>query len=138
MGSTKIIWHRIKRIVTLLQKIHEKAQSAVQIDRRQGEWFHTAIRTRQGDALSPLLFIAYLEQVMDHVKESNCGIRLGGTLLNNLRFADDIDLIDEDYKSLQEQGERTIRAAAEQAVLTVNIGKTKTVVFGDRKIEQKR
>ena len=72
---------------------------------------------------------------MDHVKESNCGIRLGGTLVNNLRFADDINLIDEDYKSLEEQFEKT-KAAAEQAGLVVNIGKTKTIVFGDRKIEQ--
>ena len=40
---------------------------------------------------------------MDHVKESNYGIRLGGTLVNNQRFVDDIDLINEDSTSLQEQ-----------------------------------
>ena len=57
---------------------------------------------------------------MVHVKESNCGIRLGGMLVNNLRFADDIDLIDEDYRSLQEQLEKT-RAVAEQAELIVNL-----------------
>ena len=72
---------------------------------------------------------------MDHRKESNCGIRLGGTLVNKLRFAEDIDLINEDFKSLQEQLEKT-RAAAAQAGLIVNVGKTKTMVLGDRKIEQ--
>ena len=72
---------------------------------------------------------------MDHVKEINYGIRLGETLVNNLRFADDINLIDEDYRSLQEQPEK-IRAVAEQAGLIVNVGKIKTMVFGDRKIEQ--
>ena len=97
---------------TLLQKIYEKAQSAARIGRHQGERFHTDVGTRREDPLSPLLFIAYLERVMDHVKESNCGIRLGGTLVNNLRFADDIDLINEDYKSLQEQLEKS-RATAE-------------------------
>ena len=71
---------------------------------------------------------------MDHVKESNCEVRLGRAPLNNPRFADEIDLIDEDYKSLQEQLEKT-RASAEQAVLIVNVGKTKTMGFGDRKIE---
>ena len=72
------------------------------------------VGTRQGDPLSALLFIAYLERVMDHVKESNYGIMLGGTLVNNIRFADDIDLINEDYKSSlrnnsrkQEQLQRT-------------------------------
>ena len=69
------------------------------------------------------------------MKESNWGIRLGGTLVNNLRLADGIDLIDEDYRSLQEQLGKT-RAVAEPAGLIVNVGKTKTMVFGDRKIEQ--
>ena len=56
-------------------------------------------------------------------------------LINNPRFADDIDLINEDFKSLQEQLEKT-RAAAAPAGLIVNVGKTKTMVLGDRKIEQ--
>ena len=81
------------------------------------------------------MFIVYLERVMDHVKENNCGIRLGGMLVNNLRLADDISLIDENHKFLQEQLGKT-RAVAEQAGLTVNVGKTKTMVFGDRKTEQ--
>ena len=137
----KLIWAVLRsygieeKMVTLLQKIYEKAQSAVGIGKNQGEWFHTDLGNRQGDPLSPLLFITYLERVMDHVKESSCGIRLGGTLVNNLRFADDIDLIDEDFGSLQEQLEKT-RVVAEQAGLIVNIGKTKTMVLGDRKIEQ--
>ena len=91
--------------------------------------------TRQGDPLSLLLFITYLERVVDHVKERNCGAKLDGTLVNNLQFAHDIDLIDEDSKSLQEQVEK-IRAAAEQVGLTVNARKTRDIVFGDRKIEQ--
>ena len=109
--------------------------SAVRIGENQGDWFHADLGTRQGDSLSALLFITYLERVMDHTKESNCGIRLGGTLVNNLRFADDIDLIDEDYKSLQEQLEKT-RAVAEETGLIVNVGKTKTIVFCRTKIEQ--
>ena len=67
--------------------------------------------TRQGDPLSLLLFVAYLERVIEHVKESTCGIRLDGILVNNLRFVDNIDLIDEDYKSLREQVEKTGAAA---------------------------
>ena len=73
---------------------------------------------------------------MDHVKEGNCGIRLGGTLVNHLRFADDINLIDKNYKSLQKQLEKT-RAVLQQAGLNVSLGKTKSMVFGDGKIEQK-
>ena len=70
------------------------------------------------------------------MKEANCRIRLNRTIVNKLRFANDIDLIDEDYKSLQEQLEKT-RALAEQVQLVMNVGKTKTMMFGDRKREQK-
>ena len=124
-----------EKMVALPQKIYWKAQSTVRIGRRQGEWFYTGTRTRQGDPLSPLLFIAYLERVMDHMKENNCGKRFGGILANNLRLANDIDLIEEDYKSLQKQVEKA-RAVAEQMKLIVSVGKTRAMVFDDRKIEQ--
>ncbi|CAM4940035.1 unnamed protein product [Rotaria socialis] len=128
----KIIWAMLKsygvdaKMITLLQKIYEKSQSAVRIGRDNGEWFRTDVGTRQGDPLSPLLFIAYLERVMDQVRQNTCGINISGILINNLRFADDIDLIDEDVSSLQRQLELT-KTAAEQAGLILNINKTKTM-----------
>ncbi|CAF1359303.1 unnamed protein product [Rotaria magnacalcarata] len=70
----KIIWAMLKSygvdttMVTLLQKIYEKSQSAVRIGKDNGEWFRTDVGTRQGDPLSPLLFIAYLERVMDQIR----------------------------------------------------------------------
>jgi hypothetical protein len=136
----KIIWAMLKsygvdtKMVTLLQEIYEKSQSAVRIGKDNGEWFRTDVGTRQGDPLSPLLFIAYLERVMDQVRQNTCGINISGILINNLRFADDIDLIDEDVSSLQRQIELT-KTAAEQAGLILNINKTKTMVFGDRNID---
>ena len=139
MIKHKIIWAMLKsygvetKMVTLLQKIYEKSQSAVRIGNEYGEWFQTGVGTRQGDPLSPLLFIAYLERVMDQVRQNACGISVGGVTINNLRFADDIDLIDEDVSSLQRQVELT-KTAAEQAGLMLNINKTKTMVFGDRNI----
>jgi hypothetical protein len=136
----KIIWAVLqsygveKKMITLLQKIYKKAQSAVRIGKDRGDWFQTDVGTRQGDPLSPLLFITYLERVMDQVKQNTCGVNISGIIVNNLRFADDIDLIDEEYSSLQNQTE-LVREAAEQAGLTVNTNKTKTMVFGERNIE---
>jgi hypothetical protein len=136
----KIIWAMLKsygvqtKMITLLQKIYEKSQSAVRIGNDYGEWFQTDVGTRQGDPLSPLLFIAYLERVMDQVRQNTCGINIGGIVINNLRFADDIDLVDEDASSLQRLVEQT-KTAAEQSGLMLNTNKTKTMVFGDRSIE---
>jgi hypothetical protein len=138
----KIIWAMLKsygvetKMITLLQKIYEKSQSAVRVGSECGEWFQTDVGTRQGDPLSPLLFIAYLERVMDQVRQNTCGINIGGLIINNLRFADDIDLIDEDISSLQRQVELT-RTAAEHSGLILNTNKTKTMVFGARNIESR-
>ena len=57
---------------------------------------------------------------MGHLKESKCEINISQTILNNLRFVDDIDLIDEECSSLQKQFD-TIRIVAEEAGRVVNI-----------------
>ena len=55
--------------------------------------------------------------------------------MNNLRFVDDINLIGEECSSLQKQFETT-RIAAEETGLVGNATKTKTMVFGERNIEE--
>jgi len=60
---------------------------------------------------------------------------VSGTFVNNLRFADDIDLLSENHNSLQEQiGQLT--KMAEEAGLMVNTNKTKAMVFGDKNIDK--
>lgn len=70
---------------------------------------------------------------MDQLKENICGINISGTIVNNLRFADDIDLIDENSSSLQNQIE-LVKKSTEQAGLIINTNKTKTMVFGQQNI----
>ncbi|CAF1270699.1 unnamed protein product [Adineta ricciae] len=122
------------KVITLLEKIYGNSRSAVRIGSDIGEWFQTSVGTRQGDPLSPLLFIAYLERIMDKTTSTNNGANLSGTLVSNLRFADDIDLISENHIALQEQIQQLTTTAAEAGLL-VNTRKTKTMVFGGRTID---
>lgn len=69
---------------------------------------------------------------MDRVRQNTCGIQIDGMSTNNLRFADDIDLIDEDFSSLRRLIELT-KEHAEQAGLLLNTNKTKAMVFSDKK-----
>jgi len=48
------------------------------------------------------VFITHLERVIDANKDLKSGIAVNGVSINNLRFADDIDLIEESSSSLQE------------------------------------
>jgi len=78
----KIIWMVLKsygvdnKMITLLQQIYGKSRSAVRIGIDLGEWFQSSVGTRQGDPLSPLLFITYLERIMDQITSNNFGINL--------------------------------------------------------------
>ena len=51
--------------------------------------------------ISPTVFIADLERAMDKVKDGKEGISVHGIRINNLRFADDIDIIAEEESALE-------------------------------------
>ena len=52
---------------------------------------------KQGDVLSPVLFIHVVDWIMRRVVESDDGINwIDGTRLSNLAHADDIALVSED------------------------------------------
>src|SRR6218665_2380351 len=64
--------------------------------------------------------------------------KISGTRINNLCFADDIDLIDEDEQRLEETVQE-LNDEGKRYGLNMNFEKTKTMVFGEkdwpRKIE---
>src|SRR6218665_2729668 len=57
---------------------------------------------RQGDPISPNTFILVLERILDKIRDKEGGVKISGTRINNLAFADDIDLIEEDALRLEE------------------------------------
>ena len=123
------------RLIRILQNICEVSQSAVRVGGELGDWFKTTVGTRQGDPISPTTFISYLERVMDSVRDNGTGVSVHGHKINNLKFADDIDLLEEDRDELQGNLER-INEAGEAAGLQINIEKTMTMVFGQESIAE--
>jgi len=84
-----------EKLVKILQLINTNAKAAVRIRGELGEWFNTTRGTRQGDNVSPKTFIEHLERVMDKNKERGKGISINGVKIDNLHFADEIDLLEE-------------------------------------------
>jgi hypothetical protein len=121
------------RLITILQHICEISQSAVRVDGELGDWFQTTVGTRQGDPISPTTFISYLERVMDSIRDNGTGISVHGHKINNLKFADDIDLLEENRDELQGNLEK-INEAGKAAGLEINIDKTMTMMFGQEDI----
>ena len=72
---------------------------------------------------------------MDVFQECDTGISVQGEKISNLRFADDIDLIEETRDQLQ-QNVQLLSENAKKAGLKINIDKTKTMVFGQQNIDR--
>jgi len=73
---------------------------------------------------------------MDGQRDNGTGISIHGYQLNNIRFADAIDLIEKRRDMLQ-ASINTLNATGEAAGLKINISKTKTLVFGSETTEEK-
>src|SRR5688572_24931908 len=58
-------------------------------------------------------------------------VSIYGTLINNFAFADDIDLIEEDIRNIQENL-NTLGREGEMVGLKINHSKTKTMTFGEK------
>ena len=79
-------------LITVIQKLYEKATSAVCFNNSIGAWFKTSVGVRQGFLLSPTLFNILLERIRTDALEDHAGtVSIGGKTITNLRFADGID-----------------------------------------------
>ena len=66
--------------------------SAVLVQDTMGDWFHASVGVRQGCLLSPTSFNIVLKRIMTDAREEHHGtVGIGGRIITNLRFDDDID-----------------------------------------------
>jgi len=100
MGNYKIIWG-VKTTDTDASSPRRKCIVCGSRRTRHGRVVHIINRNMTCNPLSPTTFITYLERVMDGLRDNGTGISTHGYQLNNLRFADDIDLIEERQDMLQ-------------------------------------
>ena len=78
-------------IIRAIENLYDKAQGAVLFNGSTGEWFRITVGVRQGCLLSPTLFNIFLERIMCEALDDHEGsVSIGGRLITNFRFADDI------------------------------------------------
>ena len=86
------------------------------------DWFRIGKGVHQGCVLSPCLFNLYAEYIKQNARldEAKAGIKIAGSNINNLRYADDTTLMaesEEELKSLLMK----VKEESEKAGLKLNI-----------------
>ncbi|MCO5594742.1 hypothetical protein L7F22_048776 [Adiantum nelumboides] len=89
----------------------------------------STIGVREGCPLSPTLFGIYIHELSKYVDTyGDAGSSLARVMIPFLLYADDVVLISDSPKGLQRQLDALQRFCADRD-LTVNLGKTKAMVF---------
>ena len=118
-------------LVKIIKSLYESAKSAVLLNNQIGTKFDTTVGVRQGCLLSPVLFNIFLEKIMqDSLVDQSSSIAIGGRKINNLRFADDIDLIAGSESELQSLTDSLEKASTSYG-MEINHEKSKILVNGD-------
>ena len=69
-----------KRLLRAIMALYDSCKSRVQ----EGKWFNVGCGVRQGSALSPLLFIIYMDRVVKAIASED---------VETLSYADDVALV---------------------------------------------
>ena len=115
-----------------MERLHEGQQATVRTDFGETKPFLIGKGVRQGCILSPYLYNLYSEIIMRNagLDKMEIGLRIGGRLVNNVRFADDTTLIST-AKSGLIQLLRSVKQESEKYGLYLNLGKTRVMTTGN-------
>ena len=112
-------------LTCLLRNLYAGQEATVRTGHGITDWFQIGKGVCQGCILSSCLFNLYAEYIMRNtgLEEAQAGIKIAGRNINNLRYADDTNLMaesEEELKSLLK-----VKVESEKVGLKLNIQKTK-------------
>ena len=131
------LWKTLKEIgipdhlTCLLRNLYAGQEATVRTGRGTTDWFQIGKGVHQGCILSSCLFNFYAEYIMRNagLDEAQTGIKIARRNINNLRYADDTNLMvenEEELKSLLMK----VKEESEKVGLKLNIQKTKIMASG--------
>ena len=87
----------------LLRNLYGDKEATVRNGNGTTDWFQIGKGVHQGCILSPCLFNLYAEYIMRNagLEEAQAGIKITGTNINNLIYADDAALMAESEEELK-------------------------------------
>ena len=115
-------------LTCLLRNLYAGQEATVRTGHGKTECFKMGKDVLQGCILSPCLFNLYAEHIMRNagLDEAQAGIKIAGTNINNLRYADDTTIMAEstELKMLLMK----VKEESEKVALKLNIQKIKIML----------
>lgn len=118
---------------TLITNILEGAEMQIITNYGLTDPFIVKKGVRQGCPLSPLLFVIYINPLLDYLDVDNLGYKIGNTTISSNAFADDIAALTENFEDMKKQFQK-IRTFTKVYNLKLNLDsgttgiRTKTVL----------
>ena len=117
-------------LTCLLRNLYAGQEATVRTGHGTTDCFQIGKGVHQGCILSPGLFNLYAEYIMRNagLEEAQAGIKIARRNINNLRYADDISLMEESKEQLKSLLMKV--KESEKVHLKLNIQKTKIMASG--------
>ena len=117
------------KILDIIKSMYQSIKSKVKFNKNISSEFSCHLGVRQGGCLSPFLFSIFLNDIEDEFIKQKCELIDIGTLkLFLLLYTDDIVIFSERSEGLQ-KALNTLYEYSQHRKLTVNINKTKILIF---------
>ena len=115
-------------LTCLFRNLYAGQEATVRTGHGTTDWFQIGKGVRQGCILSPCLFNLYAEYIIRNagLEEAQAGIKIAGTNINNLRYADDTTLMAESEEKLKSLLMK-VNEESRKAGLKLNIQKSKVM-----------
>ena len=122
------------RMWRVLRNIYECVESSVLVGDACSRFFQIDVGVRQGCLLSPILFALYINGLAEELKKANLGAKIvqyDEEQIGILMFADDIGLVSDQKKQLEELMKRTFEYSLKWR-FSFNYDKCAVVIFDHR------
>ena len=79
-------------LLRAIQSLYDQSESCVRVFGSKSDLFQVRVGLRQGCALSPILFVIFMDRISRHSRGGE-GLQFGGLGILSLLFADDVVLM---------------------------------------------
>ncbi len=116
------------KIIAVIRAIYKQSEGVILWKKRYSKTIPIAIGVHQGDPLSPVLFITFLDHIMKNVPKLDFPIGESKTRYRDIAYADDVTLLAQDQSTLQALA-TALNDKAKEYNMSINTSKTKLIVF---------